>query len=948
MRGKHTKGKFCVFLAGLLLLFLMGNQPRVGALNFATLTRVRITQSQKFVRLKFLFKGHLPPRSGAIHNGKTLVVLFPGAKAVTTKKLVPGKGSLVKEVRVRNVSTGVEVKIFLDTSQIEYVKFQIPHPPQVMLNLRRSKRLIKKVFEPPREKPIPVAKKMPPVKPAKKEEKKIEKATTETKPSKKKEQPPQKVSPTKAVQLQASTVSPLPPASDQETQALFASAKSAWDEKKYEKAAALFQKVLGKSPRTREGEMSAFYWARARYFLEKSRHKRTLEVADAYEDILKKYPTAPWALQALWDLAEQYTTLTFYNQAINVYQRIIKEFPGTQDAEKALFMIGRLQLTKRAFKAAENTFRKYLEQFPKGKYVRDASYFLGDALYYQGETREAIELYQSAMKHWPQATSTDLQTLENMAALFEKKGDRDRALDLLFLALNLTSSKENASELMYRIAELYRKEGRFKEALKVYSNILAQYPKSHMAAQSIIAMAALSESHPGIKYEGFQFGIDPYEFPLQAYASLLKNQKDPFVIKKALLGEGRLLLKQDPEKAIGVLTRLIREYPDTVEAQKASPLLGKAFYATIAKYFKKKKYRTCIRFYHQFRKAGLGDNPKLTMLIATCYLKLKNTALAEKTLNTLQKQQIPPALRPSYDYSKILLARSKGDMNTVLKNALDFLGRYPKSKKRPTVLAALQQAIVTLESKKTAPMITSSIKRLLAVTHSAPEKKVASRIFTAHIRYLNAQGNGKESVSLIQWHLDKYPASPNKYALYRLLGDTYFQEGQLALAEKAYLKSLKGKFSKARQGYTLYRIGVCRMKLKKYREANAAFGLAEKLLDRIAKPLPPEVAWLSRQVRLERAELLFREGRKKEALTAFQDFAKTTPKGNQKDWALYRLAELYGQQRNLKGVSKTFDTLEAQSSDPFWKRNAEDIKTSLDWFAKHAKEFNDTQGETNQ
>lgn len=165
-----------------------------------------------------------------------------------------------------------------------------------------------------------------------------------------------------------------------------------------------------------------------------------------------------------------------------------------------------------------------------------------------------------------------------MAALFEKHGQYDRALDLMFMALNLSPLDKGKAQLMFKIATLYERQRRFCEALKIYSSVIAQYPGTRKAAQSTLRMAGLSEAHPGIKYKGFQCGIDPYKSPLQAYESILKEQKDPVVIKPALLGKGKLLLKSDPQKAEAVLLKLIQAYPDAAETKDAKKLLNRASY----------------------------------------------------------------------------------------------------------------------------------------------------------------------------------------------------------------------------------------------------------------------------------------------------------------------------------------------------------------------------------
>lgn len=973
--SRNHKTYLCACLIG-LFLFLGGSPPaRAYAAAHAILTRIVVNDTSKFVRLRFLFKGGAPHQSGAILNRKTLILLFPGARVGNLKKQLPGPNGLVKGIHVSGLPKGIKVKIHLKSPNVEYVKYQRRTPPQVVVSLRKARKTrVKKIEEVPHTKKGRPSLPVRPVKmkqsggrafvkksvrgstqrvPQKAEKKVTKVGKTERKEKAQEEKnktaaiPEKPAISAKPVQSSHLLTSTLPPSKDPSVKALFNKAKKVWEAKDYTRAAKMFKEVLEKSPESKEGEESAFYWVKSEFFLEKKRKKKILKVTEDYEDILRKFPDAPWSLLALRDLGKQYTALSFYNQAIDAYQRIVEKFPGSPEEEKALIRIGKLQIEQQAFKAAEKTFRDYLKRFQQGKYSRDATYFLGDTLYYQGDIQRAVEVYQSAMKRWPRATSTDLKTLENMAALFERNGNTDRAFELLFMALNLFSSRKEGAELMYKIAELYKRQGKFREALKVYSRILAQYPGSHEAAQSVITMAELSKTHPGIKYKGFQYGIDPYEFPLRAYESILKGQKDPFVLKKALLGKGKFLLGEKPEKAIPVLLKLVQTYPNALEAGEARKLLNQAFYNLIVKDSRKKRFEGCIKIYKRYLRAGLEKNPPLIMQTVECYLRKGDLAPAEKTLRSIDRNSLRPEMRVFYDYDEAFLTLSKGDEKKTIALSLALLKRYPKAKKRMKVLALMQSALMGLEHKQLDSLIELSLKKLLANVHGMSEKKMAEKMLATHIKSLNVRDKEGHAITLLEWYLRTFPRFPGRYVFLRMLGDTCLQSGKFVLAEQAYLKSLKGKFNKVQQGYILYKVGFCLVRQKRYFKAREVFASAEKALSGIRESVSSEIAWLRRQIRLQLAELLFLEGKKGKAKTALQAFVKQAPKGEQKDWALYRLGELYRQQQDIKGVTGAYDTLGTQGSDPFWKRNAEDLKTTLGWFVQHAGEFKESQKETN-
>jgi len=590
---KNSKVRICAFLAGTFLLLGGFCPARPWASISPILKEIKIKNTSKFVRIKFLFKGKLPYRTGAYLNGKTFILLFRGTRKELSRNPVVKRGRLIRGITVYGLPKGVKVKVHLASPSVEYVKYQRRNPPQVVVSLRKvravgpSRHPKKRVVPPALKKPS--ANKKSSGKPrektghkeAGKEKKTVSKKTAKIRKRKAANVEPSVKKPAaqkSAIQKRPLFVSHLPSSRDQAVLALFSKAKQAWDAKDYQHASALFRKVAKKTPKTKQGETSAFYWARSLFLWEQQKEKRTPKVVEVYKDILKRFPNAPWTLCALMDLGGQYTFLTSYNQALDTYRRVIKHYHGSPEAEEALFNMGKLWLLRQSFKEAEKTLRGYTARYPRGHYLMEATYLLGDALYYQGDVRHAVETYQKALRRWPRSHSKGHKTLENMAALFEKHGQYDRALDLMFMALNLSPIDKGKAQLMFKIATLYERQRRFCEALKIYSGVIAQYPGTRKAAQSTLRMAGLSVTHPRIKYKGFQCGIDPYKYPFKAYESILKGQRDPAVIKQALLGKGKLLLKNDPQKAEAVLLKLIQSYPDAVETREAKKLLDRAFY----------------------------------------------------------------------------------------------------------------------------------------------------------------------------------------------------------------------------------------------------------------------------------------------------------------------------------------------------------------------------------
>jgi len=897
------------------------------------------------------------------------VLLFPGARSGLPKKVVRLKRGLAQKIMVKVFPKGLKVVLALNRPDVEFVKYQLRNPPCVIVSLRKgnktvvAKRKRKRTAPPEKKKQVPVKRIPPTSPPAKKpEKKKIAKAKSDkglhkhsfkgSKDEIKKTEPVQQGNErNEKEKLSAATppvsVSQLPSSKDSVIQDLFEKAKGALEKKRYRYAAKLFFKIMKKAPKTREGEESAYFWAKSLYLKGGQTKRGAVSASEAYKKILAEYPSAPWCATALSDLLDLYKTLTFYNQAIEVGRRILKEYPGSPRAEEALFMIGRLQLRKQTFPEAEKTFEAYLSKYPDGRFAREATFSLGDALYYQGEVEGAVKVYQKALKRWPQASSTDLKTLENMAVIFEKDGRYDRALDLLFTALNISASEAQKPGLLLKIASLYERMNRYREALKIYSKVISQFPKTREEEQATMRMAELSQLHPGIRYKGFNYGPDPYSFPLQAYERILKEEKDPFVVKKALLQKGKLLKSKDPEKTVAVFLKLIQNYPNSPEAKEARKLLEDTFDALIVKNIKEKRYKTCIETYRLYRKTSIKENPALFLHVFDCYLKEGKIALAEKVLNRVKREKLAASLQEIFDFDKMYLTYKKGDSRKAVEMAISFLKRHPKTSKREKVLSLLRRAIMDLMKEKDDIFVASSLKKLLALSQNTAGEKQADVLFQTYVRNIAIRDkNSDRALSLLSWYLKAFPESPECPTVNQMLGNIAYRSGMFRHAETAYRNALKGNFPKDKRAYLLYRLALCLKSEKKFLETKKALGKAGKLLAGMKRDKASgDILWLRREVVLQEAEVLFEEGKTQKAIAAFQSFIKNAPPGEQKDWALYRLGLLYGTEKNLKKVRKLYDTLGVKASDPFWKRNAEDLKKAFGWFVRHAHEFREMRKE---
>jgi TolA-binding protein len=176
--------------------------------------------------------------------------------------------------------------------------------------------------------------------------------------------------------------------------------------------------------------------------------------------------------QALFDQAEQLYKDKKYAEAINVYQSYYERYPKTNNAESALMMIGicldRLDRKAEAIQALEKATREY----PDLKGWSEATYFyLGSFYLDNGEPEKALPTYKRCLELAEGIRDPNrfpCKEAREAIAQIEKQGPE---------VMKARRTLLNTAEQLY-------KDGKFAEAIPVYTDIAGRYPQWNDAAHA--------------------------------------------------------------------------------------------------------------------------------------------------------------------------------------------------------------------------------------------------------------------------------------------------------------------------------------------------------------------------------------------------------------------------------------------------------------------------------
>ena len=139
-----------------------------------------------------------------------------------------------------------------------------------------------------------------------------------------------------------------------------------------------------------------------------AKHLNNTEKAiESYQTLITDYPSSSQTMMAHFQLGEMYRTLDQYDAAVEAYQTTIA-YPkqaqylaqGYKDsfADQAQFRIGRVHYENQRYDAAFVTFQEFVASQPYSPRLAAAYTFLGDISHKRGDSKNALNAYDNAMR----------------------------------------------------------------------------------------------------------------------------------------------------------------------------------------------------------------------------------------------------------------------------------------------------------------------------------------------------------------------------------------------------------------------------------------------------------------------------------------------------------------------------------------------------------------------
>lgn len=346
---------------------------------------------------------------------------------------------------------------------------------------------------------------------------------------------------------------------------------------RYSHAAALYEQVMERYPKSALAERAAYQ--RARALLESS---YALPAIEAFENFLKDHPRSEFAPDSGVGLGRALLADARPVKAARAFRAVSIAYPGTaadQDAAKGLaeldaagvavadYTLGELyergknlSRTTQHDKTVE-TFRILLEREPNPPHRPDVLLAMGIALYNLGKRGESAIVLEKLVNDYPVQEQT-AEALNWLGKSYSKLGEREKGIGTFQKIVSSYPEGEWADDALFYIGNLYRETSDLNMALKFYGRLASEYPESKFADSALWWNAWA------------YYGAGEFKKTEQALQELVSRYPRSFLVHQARYWQGKTAEKRDdPARAALYYGRVLQKGPYTYYGYRAAERL---------------------------------------------------------------------------------------------------------------------------------------------------------------------------------------------------------------------------------------------------------------------------------------------------------------------------------------------------------------------------------------
>jgi len=264
----------------------------------------------------------------------------------------------------------------------------------------------------------------------------------------------------------------------------------------YGRAKALYKRLIKSHPQSNYAKRAGLEVSKIDIFSKMETGKLQSAGSDV-EQMIAGNSDNPYLSEALCDVAVRYTKRYYFKRADALYKRLIELNPADSFTEQAKFEQIKNNLFsefKTGGKGVDGILNDTAAKYPNHKHLPKVLYFAADKYEENYNYAKARALYKQTLMVSPEGSYGRKSTLElTKIDIYEKisNGDFASAQGLTEQLIAEHPTHPYLPEVLYNIADYYRKCRAHKRAKQVYSRLIELFPEDRFSARGQVEIKLL-------------------------------------------------------------------------------------------------------------------------------------------------------------------------------------------------------------------------------------------------------------------------------------------------------------------------------------------------------------------------------------------------------------------------------------------------------------------------
>ncbi len=673
---------------------------------------------------------------------------------------------------------------------------------------------------------------------------------------------------------------------------LFQQAVKHQENGEWDKAVALYEKIIRAYPRSPHLEDSYFRAADTTYnqFREEiSEH--LLDISKRYQRAISRFPKSEHVPGARLSLGKVYARAGQHFEAIRYYDLVLDQDAPGPEIPQALLNKGKVLARTQRPLMALRCFEKVTATYGSTEVARQAKLEMAKALHEMKSFRQSMGILDELVSDHPGAVYEDADILRYRAYNYYELGKLEAARDVFSKVINYFPNADERDLMLARIADTFREEGFDEKATKLYSLVARTYPGSEAGIVSLLRLGEIAEkqeTQQPLELSEAALPENPKtsKTASRIYRQIVETYPESPLSEVALLKlAGLQKRRKDYEKCVETLKELLAKHPDTQLKGQVEQVMRQATVDLAARY----------------REEGRHEKSVETM--AMVLAQYPDTRFTLETVRGLEE-------------SLVRVLEEKRDVE----GAKSVVGYYEKRKELIVPTEMPEAALIVGMACKELYLCEYAISMLSSARECYPDEGLPAEYLLALGECGYREKKYKLATEVLDRFISLYPRYSQVSRAHLWLGNIFVAQEKYEKARALYEQGLERAADQQSRSRLLAAMGKALNGIGNHKKAITAFGQALSILEG-QDGGAGDTDDIRFTVYKALGDTYFKTGENKKAVVAFEQALQVMPKEMDGYGLRFEIAKCYRSIAPRKAETVLNEIV--ASGDPFWSKVAQ-------------------------